>query len=547
MTTSRQATMNRPAPGPATPSDEDRAHRRSPARVGLVALLIVSILATAGARHLSDQRRYAVLTNDGAVPLPTARGATLSSMNSFALALLLGGLRGPLVMILWQQSESQKQEKNLEGVDTQIEWIRMLQPEFDSVHIFQMWNKAYNISVQMASLSNKYITIVDALEYGFRTNKERPHNINILTSIAQVFFDKLGNAQEKEYYRNRVREDSKWRQESETQQSREVIRHTRLDPRLDENGMILPEFLTPTFEQPADWPADKPWRGGADLEFLERYQPFPYGISTFAFAYNYHRRAQFLQNEMGARHAQLSDTVIDSRPALALKFWNEEEWERGRQLEAAILGVRPYTDAEIEATRPFGDDFVETRHQFEILTTPLRPTAEPLQHDNLPELLFSYERAIQLAEDAIVAYEEHLAKAEFSPNLSTYQSHIDHLRAVADLLRGDRHYILGLMAPAGSTERRDNFARATEAYRSAQHRSQYMMLRYFTDPQILQAVGGSQAQLRDMAPAQMNGLTNRVLQFIAQQPQSDYSREDRLEYQRYADRARQRIQFMEQQ
>src|SRR5690606_12977810 len=89
-------TMTREAPGDV--SHRDERSRPSAGRTGIVVLLILSILATAGARYLSDQRRYAVLTNNGAVPLPTARGANLSSMNSFALALLLGGLRGPLVM-----------------------------------------------------------------------------------------------------------------------------------------------------------------------------------------------------------------------------------------------------------------------------------------------------------------------------------------------------------------------------------------------------------------------------------------------------------------
>ena len=62
-------------------------------------------------------------------------------MNSYALALMLGGLRGPLVMMLWTSSETQKQDKNLEDFDTKVELIRLLQPEFDSVHIFQVWNK----------------------------------------------------------------------------------------------------------------------------------------------------------------------------------------------------------------------------------------------------------------------------------------------------------------------------------------------------------------------------------------------------------------------
>src|SRR5690606_26791636 len=158
---------------------------------------------------------------------------TLSSMNSFALALLLGGLRGPLVMILWSNSESQKSQRNLEGFDTQVEWIRLLQPEFDSVHIFQMWNKAYNISVQMASMANKYATLLDAINYGERTNLERPHNLNILAGLAQIYFAKLGNSHEKEYYRAQVRRDTLWRELPPERPQAQAIRHTRLAPRLD--------------------------------------------------------------------------------------------------------------------------------------------------------------------------------------------------------------------------------------------------------------------------------------------------------------------------
>ena len=77
-------------------------------------------------------------------------------------------------MILWSSSETQKSEKNLEDFDTKVEWIRLLQPEFDTVHIFQIWNKAYNISVQMAAVQNKYTTILDALEYAQRVEDQRP-------------------------------------------------------------------------------------------------------------------------------------------------------------------------------------------------------------------------------------------------------------------------------------------------------------------------------------------------------------------------------------
>src|SRR5205085_12573021 len=101
-----------------------------------------------------------------------------------------------------------KNERNLEDFDTQVEWIRLLQPEFDSVHIFQMWNKAYNISVQMASVGNKYTTILDAIDYGRRVLSGRPDNINMVYGIGSLYRHKLGGASEKQYYKHRVRAES---------------------------------------------------------------------------------------------------------------------------------------------------------------------------------------------------------------------------------------------------------------------------------------------------------------------------------------------------
>src|SRR5690242_11090565 len=134
--------------------------RRS--RVPVIVLMIAALLVSAVTRDWARAMRVSHV--EGQPVGDAAAGNSLANMNSFALALLLGGLRGPLVMILWTSSESQKNEKDIEGFDTKVEWIRLLQPEFDTVHIFQVWNKAYNISVQMASLANKYATILDAID-----------------------------------------------------------------------------------------------------------------------------------------------------------------------------------------------------------------------------------------------------------------------------------------------------------------------------------------------------------------------------------------------
>src|SRR4051794_10080615 len=187
------------------PRGPSAAGVRRAGRGMLVAVMLVALVAAGAARNavVEYQRR-----TSAAVATTQSRSA-LGGMNTFALALLLGGLRGPLVMVLWTTSENQKMEKDLDDFNTKVEWIRNLQPEYDSVHMFQMWNLAYNISVQMASLPNRYAVIIEALDYGRSVDRSRPDNLNILHQTAQIYSNKLGTvAQEKTYSRRRVREDS---------------------------------------------------------------------------------------------------------------------------------------------------------------------------------------------------------------------------------------------------------------------------------------------------------------------------------------------------
>ncbi len=177
----------------------------SRSRIPIAVTLIAALALSAVTR---DWARVLRMRSETYVPMGQARDSSLANMDSFALALLLGGLRGPLVMMLWTSSESQKSDKNLEDFDTKVEWIRLLQPEFDTVHIFQVWNKAYNISVQMVSLANKYSAILDAIDYAQSVEAQRPNDINMIYAIGGIYFDKLGLSTEKHYYMKRVRAES---------------------------------------------------------------------------------------------------------------------------------------------------------------------------------------------------------------------------------------------------------------------------------------------------------------------------------------------------
>lgn len=491
-------------------------------------ILIVSLLLTAGTRYWAVERRDLAMRIPGQIAdAGETQRSSLANMNSYALALLLGGLRGPLVMILWQQSEAQKSARNLEGVDTMIEWIRLLQPEFDTVHLFQIWNKAYNISVQMASLANKYAVILDAIDYARSLEREKPNDINIIYAIGQTYFDKLGNSAEKDYYRRRVREETMYRPPSVSPSVRQVgYRSNRLESMLDQQGDLLPELVKPMHPRPVDWPSDQPWNDGAPMQYLVSYQPFPEGLSPFAISYDYFKRAQTLLRVGGQHHIQISDMVVDSRPALALKNWSEEEWERGRRFELAAFD-RPVPDERLDMELPTAD---------------LSAGSTLARSQDIDDAIFSYTTAYRIAMDAIPEYESHLKS--YTINLSTYQSHIAHLRGVILLNRADELYLRGVIE-MDVVKKHELLSQAAVQYAQSIRQFERVILRYFTADQILAAISSHQVTKLDIEGLGDQQLDHLMLlrdQFVKQTLKGqDPNGEDAQEYMTYITRAAHRL------
>jgi hypothetical protein len=447
-------------------------------------------------------------------------------MDSFALALLLGGLRGPLVMFLWTNSENLKNEKNLEDFDTYVEWIRLLQPEFDTVHIFQVWNKAYNISVQMASLANKYTTILDALDYAHRVESERPNNISMLYQIGSIYGDKLGGSSEKAYYKKRVRDESRpHAARQKLSRNDPGWRRLELEPMLDEKGNILPALLKPRYSRPANIAPDAEWADGSELQYLAPYQPFRSGISALALGYNYQKRSQVLQDVSNQVHANLSPMVLDSRPALALMTWSEDEGERGRRLESKALNVA----------------VPEERRDMELPTASVAPDTPLTDRSALTDATDSYDVAARVARDSVAEFDRHLRT--YPGNLQNYQSHMDALAGQEALYRGDADYLRAMLAAAGP-ERQSLLNSAAEHYRDAVRLNLYVILRWYVADDLAQRLFPPGVTRSDIAkklpPEQYLPIYENAMKAIKAQ-RFDPDGEDRSEYQRYVERAQARL------
>jgi hypothetical protein len=494
----------------------------------LVIALIVALLATGLTQMFAYRQRQVLVKAAGG-----QAQSSIAGMDSFALALLLGGLRGPLVMFLWMQSENAKAAKNLEGVETQIEWIRLLQPEFDTVHLFQIWNKAFNLSAQMATLSNKYSTILDAREYARSIQKQRPDDLNMIMAVANLEYDKFANSHEKAYYQQRIREDSKYRAVDPPRLA--GARPTRYPSILTPDGDLRADLVAPK----PQWP--KPttllagmtdYYDGAEMQFLAKYQPFPYGVSPFGLAYNSFKRAQVLQQQTGQQHLQISEMVIHSRPSLALKAWAYDEWDNAVAAEGRYLGQKVPSDrfAALLATAALKPE------QF----TPQYVKEHKADYD---ALLFQYKLADRLAPDAIAEFRFHMANPQYQMHVGMYRSHLDDLLAAESMIGGD----LAMMQAADATgaARTKLLNDAAKNYAQAQRLYRIIRLRYYSVEAAVEAIIGKGRQLDTLSDAELADTIAKIEALNRQSGYDPYSA-DTEEYASYLKRIALRLDLIRQ-
>jgi hypothetical protein len=299
---------------------------------------------------------------------------------------------------------------------------------------------------------------------------------------------------------------------------------------LDAKGMLLPEMLRPKYTRPTTVPAaaaGAEFANGAELQFLERYQPFPYGVSAMAFGYNYHKQAQVLQAVGKQLHANLSDTVVDSRPALALKGWSEDEWERARRLELKALNAA--------AQGP-------ERGHLELPTANVTVDAPLTDKSLLTEAIFSYDLAARLSRDAIAEYERHIRS--YAQNLQTYQSHMDSMRGQEPLLAADRDF-LKAMQTTDANERKQLLASAAKNYQQAVRANIGIIYRYYVPDELASKIlpaGVTRAEVdpRKLTDEQLLDAYAKAMGAITQS-QFDPDAEDRSEYVRYVERSLARL------
>ena len=513
--------------------------------IPIVGLLVGGLVLAGGGRALSSLARDKAQPDALREVAGDGQKDELGRLDSFALALLLGGLRGPLVMALWSTSDTQRGLGDLDALQTKIELIRLLQPQFDSVHVYQIHNRAYNLSVARANLPSKYEEILGAIKYGNEVLEERPYNINIESQLGKVFSRKLGGSVEMDYFVDRVYEETKPREPrvrvsfpnalesdvrvasrkvgiptgrltfrdgddgqrtlivSETeanelsasfpggeltlealQESPAVLAATvRLPSMLDEGGNLLPELTKPT-RNPPEGAKPGEYLDGSQIQFLEEFAPYPEGLSPHALAYEHFRRALVLQEFGGQQHAESTEATLAADPGRALREWAIEAFEIGRKREVEAFGfVAP------PRTRDGG-----TQASVEMQTAKMSPDS-PLESRQLAEqALQFYARSSQVGAAAIDWLTRHIERYPASEN--NLGSSIDRLRDLSVLQAADALYLSFVLDPADPTKLRE----AADLYRQADGQMLDYVLRYHDDIKAIpQGMSKSQMMSVDRA------------------------------------------------
>jgi hypothetical protein len=94
-----------------------------------------------------------------------------------AVRLLLVGSRGLVVTALWQAAIEKQKRNDFHEMELLVRQVTKLQPHFITPWIFQSWNIAYNVSVEMQGSGDMYFYIargIELLAEGERRNHKSP-------------------------------------------------------------------------------------------------------------------------------------------------------------------------------------------------------------------------------------------------------------------------------------------------------------------------------------------------------------------------------------
>ena len=305
---------------PATNSGKRMGRVRSQARRDQVICIAIAIILLAGIfliqAPLRSRRSTLVINHNKSV------GSLIMTFPR----LTLGGFRGILAMVLWENAENDKNNHKWVPLETDYNAIAALEPYFGSAYIFNAWNQSYNLSAQFHDMNTKYKWVLDGLIYLYKGEHYVPDNANMIMNEANDFFLKLGTSFERRYYTARWRYDLA-----------HLYRYQpgKVSSQLSTLAEVYYIVHQPQFHIKLLPPRSGKGPIGHGVEVNGVH--YRYGLSVFYFAYQEYERA--LHTVPGP--TDMGQQVLDSWPAMTLRCWCRDDLFYAQRLTNRIFNVEP--------------------------------------------------------------------------------------------------------------------------------------------------------------------------------------------------------------
>lgn len=148
--------------------------------------LAVLLLAASGVFHspIHDMRSEYDLTSD------PVQGV---SPELVLATTALGGFRGVIVDVIWIRLQQLKQQGRFFEIVQLSDWACKLAPRFPKIWQFHAWNMAYNVSVELTNLEERWSWVNSGLELlRDEAIPLNPQNPELYNALARIYLNKIG-------------------------------------------------------------------------------------------------------------------------------------------------------------------------------------------------------------------------------------------------------------------------------------------------------------------------------------------------------------------
>ena len=123
------------------------------------------------------------------------------------------GMRGVAVNLLWMQATEYKKKHNWDGVESTLNALVKIQPNFIKVWEFQAHNMSYNISREFDDYEFRYRWVKKGISFLTKGLKPNYRDHRMTDNLGQFTGSKLGVSDEKKQFRRIFRSDSEFHEE----------------------------------------------------------------------------------------------------------------------------------------------------------------------------------------------------------------------------------------------------------------------------------------------------------------------------------------------